>query len=154
MNDILIEDAKVGGVLGYTQTVKKTITSAVIGIGLNVVTTHSVSPTPFVPRVASIADNVPRRRQLSQNRVFDELLRCLERNYRLLLDGHYRRLLDRYRERSLVIDREVTICSEDSHEDLEIVARGRVTGVGENLELSLEGEERPVTRGRLILGNR
>lgn len=36
VNDIVVDDAKLGGVLAYTQTRDRVVTSAVLGIGLNV----------------------------------------------------------------------------------------------------------------------
>jgi BirA family biotin operon repressor/biotin-[acetyl-CoA-carboxylase] ligase len=61
VNDILVEGAKVAGILAYTQTRATTVASAVLGIGLNVETTPSVDPTPFVPAAASLRDFLPER---------------------------------------------------------------------------------------------
>lgn len=56
VNDIVVDDAKLGGVLAYTQTRDRTVTSAVLGIGLNVEVTPAVALTPFVPAVSSLRD--------------------------------------------------------------------------------------------------
>jgi BirA family biotin operon repressor/biotin-[acetyl-CoA-carboxylase] ligase len=151
VNDILIEGAKVCGVLAYTQTMKDVVSSAVLGIGLNVETTPSVDPTPYVPRVAALRDFAPDPSTCTQGAVLEKLVHALDRNYRSYLDGGYKALIDRYRERSLVTGREVTVRSDDPSTESEVIASGRVSGLGENLELFIEGIDEPVSRGRLIL---
>ena len=151
VNDILIEGSKVCGVVAYTQTVNGTVSAAIIGIGLNVETKPSVAPTPFVPRVAALRDFASDPSAITQGLAFDKLIRALDRNYRLLLEGKNGILLDRYCERSLILGRQVTVYSDESGSQSEIVARGRVCGIGENLELFLKGASKPVWRGRLIL---
>lgn len=151
VNDILINDAKVCGVLAYTQTMKDTVTTAVLGIGLNVETTPSVEPTPFVPQAASLRELAPDGQSCNQRELFGHLSHALDRNYRSLVNDGYRDLLGRYRERSVVLGREVAICSDNSGPDPLVIARGRVSGLGENLELMLEGVDKPFSKGRLIL---
>jgi len=151
VNDILIEGSKVCGVVAYTQTVNGTVSAAIIGIGLNVETTPSVEPTPHVPRVAALRDFASDPSAVTQGLVFDKLIRALDRNYKLLLEGKNGILLDHYCERSLILGRQVTVYSDESGSKSEIVTRGRVCGIGENLELFLKGASKPVWRGRLIL---
>jgi biotin-[acetyl-CoA-carboxylase] ligase BirA-like protein len=152
VNDILLADAKVGGILAYTQSQGRKVTSAVLGIGLNVDATPDVESTPFVPRVASVRDFLPKPDSGLRRRVLSSLLGALDRNYRTLLADGVSPLLERYRERSLVIGKEVTICTDVSDRSLRIVAEGRVEGLGENLELFLEGHPHPIFGGRLALG--
>jgi biotin-[acetyl-CoA-carboxylase] ligase BirA-like protein len=154
VNDVLVDGCKVCGVVAYSQTVGNTVAAAIIGIGLNVETTPSITPTPFVPRVAALRDFAPQSSASTQGVVFEKLIRALDRNYRSLLDGRYSALLDRYRERSLILGRDVTICSDESGSGLEVIAAGRVSGLGDNLEIFLKGVDKPVWRGRLILKER
>jgi len=151
VNDILIKDAKVCGVLAYTQTMADLVTSAVLGIGLNVETTPNVASTPSVPKVGSLCDIVTDRRTCNQAVLLGALMISLDRNYRSLLEGNYEALLNRYRERSVVIGRDVDVLSDDTDIEPEVLASGRVKGLGQDLELILEGSERPLTRGRLVL---
>jgi BirA family biotin operon repressor/biotin-[acetyl-CoA-carboxylase] ligase len=151
VNDILIEGAKVGGVVAYTQTANGTVSAAVLGIGLNVETRPLVEPTPFVPRVAALRDFASGPSTITQGQAFDRLIRALDRNYRLLLEGRNYVLLDRYRARSLILGRKVSIRSDEAGFESEIIATGRVRGIGENLELLLEGSSQPVWKGRLVL---
>jgi BirA family biotin operon repressor/biotin-[acetyl-CoA-carboxylase] ligase len=150
-NDILVDGAKVGGVLAHTLTRGERVTDAVLGIGLNVETTPAVEPTPFVPRVSSLRDIAPGPEVFSQGDAFARLSEALDRNYELLVHGDYDRLLERYRARSLVIGRRVAVCAEQSGAGPQVIAEGMVTHLGDHLELYLEGQERPFTKGRLML---
>jgi hypothetical protein len=51
-----------------------------------------------------------------------------------------------------VIGRQVTLCADEPASELEVIAEGRATGIGDGLELMIEGYERPFTKGRLIIG--
>jgi BirA family biotin operon repressor/biotin-[acetyl-CoA-carboxylase] ligase len=150
-NDILVDGAKVGGVLAHTQSRGDRVTAAVVGIGLNVETSPAVEPTPFVPRVSSLRDIAPGQEVLSQGDAFARLSEALDRNYELLMRGGYDRLLERYRARSVVVGRRVAVCTEQSGAGPQVIAEGVVTRLGDHLELYLEGQERPFTKGRLML---
>ncbi len=151
VNDILIENAKVSGVLAQTQSQGEVVTGAVLGIGLNVEVTPHIERDPFVPRVASLRDFVQDANECNQRMAFNKLAYILNKNYRLLLGGHYSRLLDFYRERSLVVGRKVSIYPDSSDGSCHEVVYGTVVSIGENLELYLEGIDTPVSRGRLVL---
>ncbi len=151
VNDILIDGAKVSGVLAFTQQEGVDVTSATLGIGINVNTTPAVDPTPFVPKAASLSDYSGNPEKCETRLIFDKLITALSQNYEILAGNGYQVLLDRYRERSLIIGQEVEICSDKSRGDIEMLANGVVSGIGDNLELYLQGRNQPITRGRLIL---
>jgi BirA family biotin operon repressor/biotin-[acetyl-CoA-carboxylase] ligase len=156
VNDILIDGAKVGGVLAYTQSGGGTVSSAILGIGVNVETEPDIEPTPFVPRACSLKSTATRPEDCNQRSFFAALAAALDTNYRQLLAGGYEPLLERYRERSLVIGHRVTLCADDADEPgrrLDVLAHGRATWIGENLELAIEGYERPFGKGRLMIGS-
>jgi BirA family biotin operon repressor/biotin-[acetyl-CoA-carboxylase] ligase len=151
VNDILLEGAKVAGVLAYTEGAGKSIDAAVLGIGLNVETTPAIEGTPFVPKVGSVRDFVSDPDSCRQGTVFEALLGALDLNYRMLQDGQKSELIDRYRERSVVVGKEVRVCVDDASSPSKTIAEGKVQNIGDNLELYLAGRDAPVTRGRLIL---
>jgi biotin-(acetyl-CoA carboxylase) ligase len=152
VNDIVLGDAKVGGVLAYTQTQGQTVTSAVLGIGLNVEVTPVVEPTPFVPSVTCLREFIVGGKDASLGVLVGRLLAALARNYGLLLQEGYRPLLERYRQRSSVTDKLCTICTEESDHDPSVIAVGRLAAIGDGLELYVDGCRRPITRGRLLIG--
>lgn len=154
VNDVVVGGAKVAGVLAYTQTQDRKVSRAVLGLGVNVLTTPSIPPSPFVPAVTSVGDLLGDPDPGLFPAVFRGVLEALARNYRTLLEeGGVQTLLNRYRARSVVLGREVTVCPEDSDGTLEVLASGRLVALGDGLELYLEGHETPITRGRLILGS-
>jgi biotin-[acetyl-CoA-carboxylase] ligase BirA-like protein len=152
VNDILLEDRKVGGVLAYSQSQGQTVTSAVLGIGVNLETTPEVDATPFVPSVGSVRDFLPHAGEDMRAAALESLLRALDSNYQVLLENGVSPLLERYREHSMAIGEEVTVCTDSPDQTLQIIAQGRFAGLGDNLELYLEGKSDPLTGGRLILG--
>ena len=152
LNDIVLEDAKVAGVLAFTQTLGREVTSVVLGIGLNVETTPEVVPTCFVPSVTSIREATTPDQPVSLRPVLDRLLAALLENYGTLLGAGYRPLLERYRERSTMVGRDCTLCTDESDHEPAVVARGRLLAIGDGLELYLAGHDGPFRRGRLMAG--
>jgi BirA family biotin operon repressor/biotin-[acetyl-CoA-carboxylase] ligase len=149
VNDILIDDAKVCGVLAHTIAESQKVTNAIIGIGLNVEVSPDPIPTIFVPRAASLNDFAPGPGICTRGRLFGLLTRSIYQNYLALSGGDYLKLLGKYRDRSNTMGRRIEIY-EDSESDTSIkVAEGRISSIGEILELYLEGRETPVKRGRL-----
>ena len=151
VNDVLIDGAKVAGFLVHTLSSQDTVIAAILGIGLNVEKTPRVKPGPFVPRAGSLRDFVQDSSISNRKKVLTQLLDCLDKNYNRLLEGKCQKLLDSYRRRSLVIGQSVKILSDTPGKRQKVLASGIVKDIGENLELVLEGEKKPVTKGRLIL---
>ena len=60
-------------------------------------------------------------------------------------------MLARYKSRSLVTGREISLCTEDSGDTPEVIAAGRVAHLTDDLELVLEGHESGFSKGRLAL---
>jgi len=151
VNDILLEDSKVSGVIAHTLTQGDAVTGAVLGIGVNVETTPRVKRDPFVPGVISLRDVLPDPALCNQQFVFNRLIAIISQNYRKLLAGRYDELLNFYRKRSLIIGKNVVIYADPMEGDPEEeIIRGEVEAIGENLELYLKGISTPVTRGRLL----
>lgn len=153
VNDIVVEGAKVGGVLAHTASRGEVVNSATLGIGLNVETLPEVPPTPFVPAVGSLRSFSPRPEAVTLGAMLREVLWALGRNYLRLLREGYAPLMERYRSRSVVLGQEVTVSSDDPDEVPRVVAAGRVEAIGDGLDLRLAGWSRPVTGGRLLVQN-
>lgn len=154
VNDVVVDEAKLGGVLAYTHAQGTTVNAAILGVGVNVNTRPEVEPTPFVPSVTALREHLggePDRPGPLLPRFLAHLLDALDRNYRLLLERGTRPLVDRYRDRSVVVGRDVAVCHEDSDAEPRVLTRGVVQAIGDGLELLLEGRERPVTRGRIMV---
>jgi BirA family biotin operon repressor/biotin-[acetyl-CoA-carboxylase] ligase len=151
VNDILLGDAKVGGVLACTQSCGSVVAGAVLGIGLNVTTSPPVMSTPFVPEVGAVSDFLPEDQPAMLALTFERLLHHLELNYHALVAGDYHRLLETYRKRSLLIGREVKVFADIDRNSPEQLAHGRVSSIGEGLELLLGEGDVAVTKGRVVI---
>ncbi len=147
VNDVLIDNAKVCGVLANTYCEGDKINSVVLGIGLNVEATPKIRGDLFVHRATSLLEHAYEGSKLRLGEVFKILLDRLECNYQKLLAGKYIELLDLYRERSIVMGEKVRIIADtDKAEEL---AKGRVIKIGDDLELYLDESEEPIRFGRL-----
>jgi BirA family biotin operon repressor/biotin-[acetyl-CoA-carboxylase] ligase len=153
INDVLLNGAKVAGSLQFTQSQDHTVSCAILGIGLNVEVAPKVLRSPMVPGVGSVREFLPDAVAAPrlQARVLKGLLSALENNYLTLLAEGAGPLIQRYRERCSVVGEEVTVCSDSPDQEHQILARGRVAGLGDNLELLLAGRPDPITGGRLIV---
>ncbi|MDH3292092.1 MAG: hypothetical protein OEO20_13000 [Gemmatimonadota bacterium] len=151
VNDVLIDEAKVCGILAHLDASEHGVTSVVVGIGLNVETTPDVPPTPFVPRVEALRAQASDPAQCDRRAVLAALLASLNRNVHSLLDRGASALRERYRERSLVVGRTVAVCAEGTGPEPEVLVEGTVAELGERLELVVQGYPHPFVNGRLIL---
>jgi biotin-[acetyl-CoA-carboxylase] ligase BirA-like protein len=152
VNDVLVSGAKVAGVLAYTQTRADVVASVIIGIGLNVEATPSVQRSAWVPAAGSLRGLAADPAQVEPPVVLRNLLAAIERRYELLLAEGNGPLVEIYRTRSAILGREVSILADDGSDPAGVIAAGRVTAIGDGLELYVEGHAGPITRGRLVLG--
>jgi len=152
VNDILIQGAKVGGVLARLQTQGHVTESAVIGVGLNVEQRPQVQRDPFVPEVAAVADFVKASETCRHSDAFPRLMESLGRNLERLCEGGYAGLLDLYRQHSLILGRQVTIVEDTFDASSKVIARGLVESIGASLELIIRDHPGPVSKGRLRMG--
>ena len=151
VNDVVIDEVKIAGFIAYSQWLEGFIQTAFLGIGLNIETTPEMEPTRFVPEIGSLADFCNGMDPCRQNDVLLRLLKALDRNYSTMLRGEGKAIIEVYRQRSFVLGREVIIFSDPFNKKQKELYAGRVIGIGNNLELYLEGQEKPVTTGRLVL---
>lgn len=146
VNDILIDGAKVAGILTHTQSMDNMVTSAVIGVGINVERIPETGPDRYTGGAASIRSFAPR---VNQTLVLKRFLYYMDENYRKVKKGKADVLLEAYRDRSVFLGKEVRVVEDDEDGIGKELARGRLNAVGDNLELYIEGHEKPITSGRL-----
>lgn len=148
VNDILIGDAKVAGVLAHTSQMNKKITGAVIGIGINVNTKPNVEPTRFVPYVTTINENT-QNNKTTESIVFKNLIDSLKYYFQLIQDNKFSEILREYRSNSMLIGKKIRIWSDPfSKETEQVLYEGIVTKIGQNLELYLNNFSEPIITGR------
>ena len=147
VNDLLVDDQKVGGVLTATRAGCSTIDHVVYGIGINVAVAPPISPAPPAPAPGRLGRN------LHWSDVLAPLLDELDRGRRTLLADGSAALVDAYRADSAVLGRTVRVWPEDAVSLVETAAavEGRVAAIDDNLALHIEGVPTPIRSGRLAL---
>ncbi len=151
VNDILMEESKVSGVLAQTQVMGSKVVGAIMGIGMNVETSPIIEPTQFVPAAACVNDFAEPGKFVTRREAFAALTKRLALNYEKILAGEVDYLTAKYIEKSCVIGKNAEIWSDDVDSPSEVLRSGKIERIGENLELFFEGDDRPVTSGRLRL---
>lgn len=156
INDLLVGEAKVGGVLASAQLLGSRITSVVVGIGVNVRTTPAVVPTLFVPAVTCLAAHpAGAPAAAAAGTLLAALLAALARRFAALAADGPADLVATYRARCQDVGRTVAVWAESLPDDSDAaplappLARGLVTGLGPDLSLSLEGHASPLGGGRM-----
>ncbi|MBN1608865.1 MAG: hypothetical protein JW940_19720 [Polyangiaceae bacterium] len=148
VNDVLIDGAKVAGVLCSTKLQGRRLTELTMGIGLNVEVRPDVEPTVFVPRVDSLRSHAP---ALTLGEAFERVCVALDASMSLLVEQGPAPLLDFYRRRSLALGRTVEIWPDDATSSPGDVVTGTVTAIGDQLELILDHGRHAVFSGRVRL---
>lgn len=166
VNDILIGDSKVGGVLTATQSIRGRLSALTLGVGVNVASAPAVPATPFVPAAASLADCLaddqsgrsgsdapPAGPRLGA--VLSHCLRAISRRIDSVAKWGPDPLIQTYRDHSLVLGRRVVIWPDNSNPSetapkyLEPLALGVVEAIGPDLALTLDGHPEVIRCGRL-----
>jgi len=147
VNDVLLDGAKVGGVLAAARTVDGRFERVFLGVGLNVAVAPALAPGAGGLPAACLAGGGAAP---DLGEVAASLLDAIAARWRTFAAGGSAPLLADYRAASLVTGRPVTVLPEGPGEGPS--RRGTVTGIGDDLSLILDDGGGPVTRGRVVLG--
>lgn len=150
VNDILINNDKISGVLTQTQTIGENVSSAIIGIGLNITQTPRLVPDIFNRKATSLNDHISDKTLYNLAFILNRLQFHLNKNYTLLLHGKYHYLLNIYRQKSAILLKKIEIYSDPHEGEAKKLHEGVVAAIGENLELILENNDQPVVRGKVV----
>lgn len=159
VNDLLIEDRKVAGVLTSTQSFRGRLSGMTLGIGLNVAATPAVPASRCVAGAGCVNELFagPVGQTPTAGALLREVLQALSARLDTVRSRGPAELIDHYRVRNLVIGRQVAIWPDqaqnlpgaaDAHEP---VALGVVRSIGPDLSLTLDGHFEPIRCGRLAL---
>lgn len=149
VNDIIIDNAKISGVLAHTHAQGNKIKDVVLGIGVNVLNKPQIEPTQFVPKVCCL-NEFAEFKDYDFAIFIDNLINNISENYHNIIDNNHKQLVDYYIKCSMVIGKQVSIWS-DMPDRKEKIFTGIVERIGENLELYLENNSKPITSGRLSI---
>lgn len=157
VNDILVDERKVSGVLTTSQIKIQTVQCCVLGIGVNVTRAPALPPTPFVPKTACLSDYYSTNNGPLLPELFWILLAELARHYQRLVSEGPTDLFQQYKSASIVINRRVKIFAEtevpaDPNQPLPApIAEGVVDSIAPDLSLKLDTQTENISHGRLVL---
>jgi len=149
VNDIIIDNAKIGGVLTHTQTQGRKVTGAILGIGLNVEQTPFVESDSFVPEVCSLADFIKFDKKINLAILIERLVEKLSQNYQILHNGEYEKLHTFYVKKSMIMNKNICVYSDPESGKPQKIFEGKVINIGKNLELYFENLRSPIRKGRI-----
>ncbi|MFA5512807.1 MAG: biotin--[acetyl-CoA-carboxylase] ligase [Candidatus Kapaibacterium sp.] len=149
VNDIIVNNAKICGVIAQTVIQGDKITDAVIGVGLNVESVPVIHPTSFVPAATSI--NSVTGENFTAGEINLLLLEHIELNYKLLISHGVKAILKKYNDYSMVIGRNIEVWSDPHVGKPDLINKGKVERIGDFLEIYLENQVKPVSDGRIII---
>lgn len=150
VNDILVDEAKIGGVLAWSALRGDVVTEVVLGIGLNVEKTPEVERSAAVPGVGSLREAAPIPGAVTLDAVVPLVLESLARHWSMVVREGPEAALQGYRRRSAVLGRDVVVVDDTPAARPAVLAAGRVEGLGDDLSLRLSGHPAPLRRGRLL----
>jgi biotin-[acetyl-CoA-carboxylase] ligase BirA-like protein len=149
VNDIVIDDRKVGGVLVQTQIQGEVTDRVIIGIGLNVDVSPKIESDPFIQGAIAINQLLQGSENYTLAEILWQLIVNLERNYKVIMNDEYEKLLNEYISHSLLLGKYIEVFSDPREGESQKTDEGMVTSITENLELMLQGVEHPIRKGRI-----
>jgi biotin-(acetyl-CoA carboxylase) ligase len=156
VNDVMIAEHKVGGVLTGARIAGHSLEDVTWGIGMNVAVLPSVHLTPFVPAVTCL-HSVRGAEHVTLASLFWALLTAIETRFAELTRHGPSSLFTAYQADSLVLGRSVTVWDEADCGDADPelwgrpLADGLVTEIRDDLGIVLEGQRDVIHKGRLAL---
>lgn len=148
VNDITIEDSKVGGIITQTSSTGNRITSAFVGIGLNVLSKPVIIPDIFTPKASCLQD-FTNLSTINLSEILLMFLKKLANNIKKINSTGYSELHRKYCERSSVIGRQVELHSDPVDGKGKMILSDKIVAINENLELVFENNPKLVRSGRL-----
>ena len=140
-NDLLLDERKVGGVLGQTEATFGGVAAAVVSLGLNVNFSVDDLPQELKDIAATLRDKTGKRWSLP--RLTADVLARFEDMWPALAGEDGRRVMDGWRERDVLLGREVSLAVAGN------VLRGRAAGIDERgaLVIATDGIEQTISAG-------
>jgi BirA family biotin operon repressor/biotin-[acetyl-CoA-carboxylase] ligase len=154
INDIVVSDEKVAGVLTASRVFRSEIDFAVFGVGVNVRAAPDLPPTPFVPAPRCLAECRGAEHVTLQAMLW-HVLDALAARVRQLQDEGPLPVQRDYKQRSIAIGRRVRVWDASLRDETDLDAwpapraSGVVVDIDDHLALHLEGRAEAIASGRL-----
>lgn len=154
INDVVVDDEKIGGVLAASRVFRGEVDFAVFGVGVNVGAVPDVPPTPFVPAPRSVQE-CPGGQDVTLGSMLWHVLEALAARVAQLQNEGPEPMRRDYKRLSVAIGRRVRVWDATTTDDSDLdawpapLAAGVVVDIDADLGLHLEGLPAPITAGRL-----
>ena len=154
VNDVLLDGAKIAGVLSAAQTRGDRLLALTFGMGVNVAVVPAVAPTLFVPRAACLNEH-PAGRGVRVDGLALALLEALSLRIAELREAGPLPVVRAYRRACGDIGRRIGVWAEgtpDAADPKDLpppVAAGRLLSLTDSLSLVIEGASSCISSGRL-----
>ncbi len=150
VNDVLLDGHKVAGVLTASRLQGSTLSSALFGIGINLVHAPDLPRQPFAPEPGSLATF-----NIELSAMWQQLQAQLDEGVRQLREEGEHALVSAYEAAADFIGRNVQIWPEEweGATQPEALLAGRVRGLAPDLSLLIDGIDEPVRKGRMTYSN-
>ncbi len=151
VNDVLIKEAKIAGVITHMSTLNNQIQCALLGIGINVESPVEISPNPFVSKTTHLQFHLkPHKNLLSKT--FSILLDELKYHYQALSNNNYEEIRNNYKSLCVALNQSVSLYENTPESSCEkLIAEGLLTNIGPQLEIFLNNQSKAFRSGRLII---
>jgi biotin-[acetyl-CoA-carboxylase] ligase BirA-like protein len=154
INDIVVNDEKVAGVLAASRVFRGEIDFAVFGVGVNVGSVPDLPPTPFVPAPRCLRECRGAEGATLQAMLWSVLDALAARVRQLEAEGPQPLQRD-YKQLSIAIGRRVRVWDAGVRDDTDLDAwpapraAGVVVDIDDHLALHLQGRAEAIATGRL-----
>ncbi len=148
VNDIMIDDSKIAGIITKTKTQNNRISEAIVGIGININQSPALIPDKFIKKAANINSF---GYELTSGFVFREFLKNFELFYKMIESSDYDSLFSYYSDNSMITGKYAEIYRDDDNSEL--ICKGTIEKINKDLTLSLKGIKSPVSSGRISMDN-
>lgn len=154
INDVVVDGAKIAGVLAAAQTRGHRLLALTFGIGVNLAVSPPVEPTLFVPEVTCLHAQAAGR-GATLGRLVTVLLTALWARLQELQEAGSQPAVAAYRRACGDVGRHVRVWAEglpDTDDPASLpppLAAGRVLGLDDQLALHVEGAPAPLVSGRM-----
>lgn len=136
VNDIYLNGKKVAGVIAKSRIQGMNIKDVIIGAGINIAQKPKLVNDTIIKEAGSLEEESKTKIQLSE--VLETFLNSFEFYYDLLLSGNYSKLHQIYTLRNILLGEKIKLVEDTPNNKL--IAEGINTGIGENLEIMIDGK--------------
>jgi biotin-[acetyl-CoA-carboxylase] ligase BirA-like protein len=144
VNDIMINNAKVGGIITKTKSQQLSISEAIFGIGVNINNSPNLLPDKFIKKATHLNNF---GYNISPFDFLNEFIKSLNFFLKYLEKNDYDYLFDYYDENSIIKNKYIKIF--EDNDEAPLLYEGIVYKINKDLTLKIIGIDEKVSKGRI-----